>query len=69
MLYEVITLAFPYLAEDGRIIMMKGPAAVAELQTLMQNALPKQVRLEGKRKLSLPFSEKERWLVSFRRSA
>ena len=63
--HRFLKLAFPYLAEDGRIIMMKGPAAVAELQTLMQNALPKQVRLDGKRKLSLPFSEKERWLVSF----
>jgi 16S rRNA (guanine527-N7)-methyltransferase len=67
-IHRFLKLAFPYLAEDGRIIMMKGPAAVAELQTLMQNALPKQVRLEGKRKLLLPFSEKERWLVSFRRS-
>ncbi len=68
-IHRFLKLAFPYLAEDGRIIMMKGPAAVAELQTLMQNALPEQIRLEGKRKLSLPFSEKERWLVSFRRSA
>jgi len=68
-IHRFLKLAFPYLAKDGIIIMMKGPAAVAELQTLMQNALPEQIRLESKRKLSLPFSEKERWLVSFRRSA
>lgn len=63
-----IKLAAPYLKDDGRIIMMKGPGAVAELKNVAQIGLPDQFRVEEKRKLSLPFSKKERWLISFRRS-
>ena len=61
-----IKLAAPYLADDGRIVMMKGPGAIAELKDVAQNDLPGQFQLEEKRMFSLPFSKKERWLISFR---
>jgi len=63
-----LKLGSPYLAGDGKIIMMKGPGAMAELDDVVQNGLPEQFQVEKKRKLLLPFSKKERWLVSFRRS-
>ena len=63
-----ISLASPYLAKDGRIVMMKGPGVMNELKDLAPDVLPAQFRLAEKRKLFLPFSGKERWLVSFERA-
>ena len=63
-----IKLVSPYLEEDGRIVIMKGPGVISELKDLARNGLFEQFRVAEKRKLLLPFSKKERWLVSFRKS-
>jgi 16S rRNA (guanine527-N7)-methyltransferase len=63
-----IKLGSPYLREGGIIVMMKGPGLAEELGKLASGGLPEQFRLAEKRKILLPYSKKERWLVSFSRS-
>ncbi|MGW8287963.1 MAG: 16S rRNA (guanine(527)-N(7))-methyltransferase RsmG, partial [Desulfobulbales bacterium] len=63
-----IKLGSPYLREDGIIVMMKGPGLAEELGKLVSGGLTEQFRLAEKRKILLPYSKKERWLLSFSRS-
>jgi 16S rRNA (guanine527-N7)-methyltransferase len=66
--YTFLKLAEPYLEEGGRIVLMKGPGAVAELNDPGRKETNVNFSVAGAKKLYLPFSDKERWLVSIRRS-
>lgn len=65
---KFLKLAAPYLEKGGRIVLMKGPGAVAELNDLGRKLTGVKLTVVEVKKLNLPFSEKERWLVSIRRS-
>jgi len=64
---QFIKLGSPYLREDGIIVMMKGPRLAEELGKQASGGLTEQFRLAEKRKILLPYSKKERWLLSFSR--
>lgn len=66
---QFIKLAAPYLALDGRIALMKGPGAAEELNDLAHNGGLEEFYVRETIKLHLPFSMKERWLVSLKRSS
>jgi 16S rRNA (guanine527-N7)-methyltransferase len=63
-----IKLAAPFLAKEGRIVLMKGPGAVTELNEFGSKDGNENFFVEGIKKLYLPFSKSERFLVSIRRS-
>ena len=63
-----VRLAAPYLAENGRIVCMKGPGVDRELAGLNRQALPEKFYVAGKRKIRLPCSKAERTLVSIKRT-
>jgi len=64
-----LRLASSYLESDGRIVMMKGPGAANELEHLYQDGImPERFPEAEKTSYNLPYSQKERWLISFRRS-
>jgi len=65
---QFLKLAAPYLAQQGKIVLMKGPGAVNELKDFTRDGGPAQFYVASTVKLHLPFSEKERWLVSIMRS-
>jgi 16S rRNA (guanine527-N7)-methyltransferase len=64
---RLIECGAPYLAKNGRIVAMKGPGVEAELQKLKQSGKKERFRVMEKMRVLLPFSEKERWLISFSR--
>lgn len=61
-----IDLACPFLKKEGRLLLMKGPGAVDEFDSPKWRQLPEKFYAAETRKLCLPFSGKERWLVSLR---
>jgi len=61
-----IKLAAPYLAKEGRIVLMKGPGAVAELNELGRKGMNENFFVAGINTLYLPFSKRERLLISIR---
>lgn len=61
---EFIELASPYLKRKGRIVLMKGPGAVDEMNSPDWKKLSENFIVTETRRLQLPFSRKERWLVS-----
>lgn len=63
-----IELAAPYLEKGGRIVLMKGPAAAGELHAAGGQLLSEKFYVADVKRLSLPFSKGERWLISIRRS-
>ena len=63
-----VRLASPYLAPEGRIVLMKGPGAVAELNDLDRGDLPAQFYVAEKKRLRLPVTRAERWLISMRKA-
>ena len=58
-------LASPYLTPEGRIVMMKGPGAVGELAGIVRGDFG--FHVTDAKKLSLPYSKAERWLIILRR--
>jgi len=65
---QFVKLTSPYLEKDGRIVLMKGPGAVNELKDLARNGLLEQVYVAETKKLNLPFSKRERYLISIKRA-
>ena len=63
-----VRLTEPYLADDGRIVCMKGPGAEGELSSLKKERLSKIFYVSGSRRLRLPYSKAARTLVSIRRA-
>jgi 16S rRNA (guanine527-N7)-methyltransferase len=63
---QFIKLAGSYLEKEGRIVMMKGPGAVHELNDLGRKGMNENFAVAGTQKLYLPFSKGERVLVSIR---
>ena len=63
-----LKLVSPYLEQNGRLVLMKGPGVVNELSDLGSKGLDGKFQVEDTRKIYLPFSNKERWLISIRRS-
>ena len=63
-----IKLAAHYLGKDGRIVLMKGPGAVAELNGFGRNGRDEGFFLEEVRRFNLPFSKGERMLATLRES-
>ncbi len=63
-----VRLSASYLKPGGRIVCMKGPGAVKELEDLLQNNTCKTSYKEETRKFNLPFSKAERALVIFKGS-
>lgn len=61
-----IKLAAPYLAKAGRIVLMKGPGAIAELNEFNRKSGNGDFFVEEIKKLYLPFSKSERLLVSIK---
>jgi 16S rRNA (guanine527-N7)-methyltransferase len=66
--YGFIKIAFPYLEKGGRIVLMKGPGTVDELGDIGVKEKNKKFHVAEVKKVYLPFSEKERWLVSIRQT-
>ena len=66
-IHEFVRLASPYLAEEGRIVCMKGPGADREMEDFARLAGDNFYVAETKR-LQLPFSKAERILVIIKRS-
>jgi 16S rRNA (guanine527-N7)-methyltransferase len=62
-----VRLTEPYLADDGRIVSMKGPGADKELASLKKERLSENFYVSELRRLQLPYSRAERTLVSIRR--
>lgn len=67
--FRFIALADPYLEKKGRILLMKGPAALTELNELEHNDMNGKFFVAETRQLYLPYSNGERWLVSVKRFA
>jgi 16S rRNA (guanine527-N7)-methyltransferase len=64
---EFVSLAAPYLAPAGRIVCMKGPGAVREMEDFTRQEKDNFYVAETKT-LQLPFSKAERMLVIIRRT-
>lgn len=62
-----VKLATPYLEMDGRIVLMKGPGAVNELNDQVGKGTGDIFFVTETRKIYLPFSKAERWLISIKR--
>ena len=65
---QFIKLTQPYLKKDGRIVLMKGPGGVHELNDMGRKGMGQEFSVSEIKKLILPFSKGERLLVSIRRS-
>jgi len=65
---KFIKLTAPYLANEGRIVLMKGPGAGNELNDPGGNGMDERFFVAETRKLRLPFSKGERLLVSIKGS-
>jgi 16S rRNA (guanine527-N7)-methyltransferase len=65
-IYRFTKLAAPYLEKDGRIVLMKGPGAVNELNAPGLNELNETFFVAETKILTLPFAEKERCLISIK---
>ena len=65
---QFIKLAGPYLKKDGRIVLMKGPGAVNELDNIGRKGLAEGFFVSEIKKLYLPFSKGERLLINIRGS-
>jgi 16S rRNA (guanine527-N7)-methyltransferase len=63
---DFLELAQPYVAEDGCVICMKGPAATKEISGWQQDQPESRYDLLKVHTLKLPFSGKERNLLEFR---
>jgi 16S rRNA G527 N7-methylase RsmG len=61
-----VKLAAPYLEKGGRLVLMKGPGAVNELNESARKGLGNDFSVSEIRKLYLPFAKVERLLVSIR---
>jgi 16S rRNA (guanine527-N7)-methyltransferase len=61
-----VKLAAPCLAEGGRIVMMKGPAAAGELAAIEGREPEGGFRITAVERLRLPFSGKKRLLLTIR---
>ena len=61
-----IRLAAPYLEKEGRIVLMKGPGAVSELNALDRKSKDGKFSVAETKRFSLPFSKGERLLVSIK---
>jgi len=66
-MYQFAILAAPYLAPGGRIVCMKGPGGVQEMDDFNHRARDNFYVAETKT-LQLPFSKAERMLVIIRRA-
>ena len=60
-------MASPYLEKGGRIVLMKGPGVANELKVLDSKEVGENFFEVETKKLYLPFSKAERWLVSIKR--
>ncbi|MGW8161848.1 MAG: 16S rRNA (guanine(527)-N(7))-methyltransferase RsmG [Desulfobulbales bacterium] len=63
-----IRLTSPYLAKGGQIVLMKGPGVGDELQEFARGDIPGDFHVAAMREFTLPFSGRERLLLSIRRS-
>ncbi|UCD65477.1 MAG: 16S rRNA (guanine(527)-N(7))-methyltransferase RsmG [Deltaproteobacteria bacterium] len=61
-----IKIAYPYLEKDGRIVLMKGPGIVNEMNNLGQIEMDGNFFETESKTLTLPFAKKKRWLVSIK---
>jgi 16S rRNA (guanine527-N7)-methyltransferase len=65
--WRFISLTGPYLHKGGRIVLMKGPGAVQELDEAVKGDMEENFYVSEVKKLYLPFSRRERLLFSIRR--
>jgi 16S rRNA (guanine527-N7)-methyltransferase len=66
--WQFVKLACPYLKKGGRIVLMKGPGAVNELNDPVQKELNEEFFVSDVKKIYLPFSKGKRLLVSIKGS-
>ena len=66
--WQFIELTGHYLKKGGRIIMMKGPGAIRELDHPLRKVMAQKFLVSDVKKFYLPFSRKERLLFSIKGS-
>ena len=64
--WQFVKLACPYLKKEGRIVLMKGPGVLGELDDPVQKDMNEEFFVSEVKKLCLPFSKGERLLISIR---
>jgi 16S rRNA (guanine527-N7)-methyltransferase len=65
---KFISLTGPYLKKEGRIVLMKGPGVVHELDEPVKGEMDENFFVSEVKKIYLPFSRRESLLVSIRRT-
>ncbi|MDH3543415.1 MAG: class I SAM-dependent methyltransferase, partial [Desulfobulbaceae bacterium] len=64
--WQFVKLACPYLKKEGKIVLMKGPGVLGELDDPVQKEMNEEFFVSEVKKLYLPFSKGERLLISIR---
>ena len=65
----IFSLAAPWLAADGRLLVMKGPEGLAELKSMAAEFTPLGYLFEGCYPYQLPFSGSERHLIVLKKQS